>query len=138
MIELKRLVYSLLIILLFCISCSKPEHQYENRVFTTFFRELKDTSIEKFYESYYQNKPNEYKEAYLQVLKELKKCNSEFTIIKYDHYKGEKPNLDGATNGVYILENENLKDRIFVKVENNKVMYLLPIGKGKEDIIGWL
>lgn len=134
----KKLVYSLLIVFLFCISCSKTEIQYKNPVFATFFKELSKENVEEFYKAYYKDKPNDYKEEYLRVLKDLKKYNSEFIITDYNHYKGEKPNLDGATEGVYILENENIKDKIFVKVENNKVQYLLPIGKGKEDIIGWL
>ena len=135
---IRKLVFSLVIIVLFCFNCSKTENQYENPIFMTFFKELNSESVETFYKSYYKDKPDEYKEDYLLVLKNLKKYNSEFIITDYKHYKGEKPNLDGATEGVYILENKNIKDKIFVKIENNKVQYLLPIGKGKEDIIGWL
>lgn len=135
--ELKVLVYSLVVIF-FCFSCSKPKQQYSNPVFANFFKELSNGSPEQFYSSYYKDKPIEYKEGYIQVLKEFKKYNCEFTITDYNSYKGEKPNLDGMTEGVYVLENKNLKDLFFVKIENNKVNYLLPISKGKEDIIGWL
>ncbi|UKB81353.1 hypothetical protein [Chryseobacterium sp. MEBOG07] len=135
--ELKVLVYSLAVIF-FCFSCSKSKQQYTDPVFATFFSELNNESAEKFYSSYYKDKPKEYKEGYIQILKEFKKYNCEFTITDYNSYKGEKPDLDGATEGVYILENKNLKDPFFLKIENNKVQYLLPIGKGKEDIIGWL
>lgn len=135
---IKKLVYSLVIIVLSCFSCSKVEQQYKNPIFETFFKELSNNSIKEFCKSYYKDKPAEYLELYIPVLKNLKKNNSEFIVTDYDQYKGEKPNIDGATKGVYILENKNIKDKIFVKVENNKVQYLLPIGKGKEDIIGWL
>ncbi|PWN60761.1 hypothetical protein [Chryseobacterium viscerum] len=135
--ELKVLVYSLAVIF-FCFNCSKSKLQYTNPVFATFFNELSNESAEKFYNSYYKDKPNDYKEGYIQILKELKKYNCEFTITDYNSYKGEKPDLDGMTEGVYILENKNLKNPFFFKIENNKVQYLVSIGKGKEDIIGWL
>ncbi|KXH81144.1 hypothetical protein [Chryseobacterium kwangjuense] len=135
--ELKVLVYSLVVIF-FCFSCSKRKQQYSNPIFANFFNELSNESPEKFYNSYFKDKPKEYKDGYIQVLKEFKKYDYEFTITDYNSYKGDKPNLDGMTEGVYILENKNLKDPFFVKIENNKVKYLLSIGKGKEDIIGWL
>ncbi|TZF99408.1 hypothetical protein FW781_05640 (plasmid) [Chryseobacterium panacisoli] len=136
-IELKVLVCSLVVVF-FCFCCSKTKQQYSNPVFATFFNELSNESAEKFYDSYYKDKPKNYKEGYIQVLKQFKKYNCEFTITDYNSYKNEKPNLDGITEGVYILENKNLKDPFFIKIENNKVQYLLSIGKGKEDIIGWL
>ncbi|MBL1220986.1 hypothetical protein JET18_09065 [Chryseobacterium sp. L7] len=135
---MKKLVYSFLIVVLFCISCSKTEKQYKNPVFATFFKKLSKENVEEFYNFYYKDKTIEYKEEYIQILKEFKKYNCEFTITDYSSYKGEKPNLDNMTEGVYILENKNLKDPFFVKIENSKLKYLLPIGKGKEDIIGWL
>ncbi|NIF04812.1 hypothetical protein F3J23_05095 [Chryseobacterium sp. Tr-659] len=135
--ELKVLVYSLIAVF-FCFSCSKPKQVYTEPIFATFFSELSNESAEKFYNSYYKDKPKDYKEGYIQVLKEFKKYNCEFIITDYNSYKKEKPDLDGMTEGVYILENKNLKDPFFIKIENNRVQYLLSIGKGKEDIVGWL
>ncbi|MDC8104525.1 hypothetical protein MTQ00_08235 [Chryseobacterium sp. B21-037] len=135
---IRKLVYSLVFVALSCFSCSKVEQQYKNPIFATFFEELRNSSVNEFCKSYYKDKPAEYLKLYIPILKNLKKYNSEFIITDYDQYKGEKPNIDGATKDVYILENSNIKDKIYVKVENNKVQYLLPIGKGKEDIIGWL
>lgn len=135
---MKKLAYSLAVLILFCLNCSKQEQQYKNPIFANFFKELNNKSVEKFYGSYYKEKSHEYLELYIPVLKNLKKYDSEFIITDYNQYKGEKPNIDGATKGVYILENDNIDDKIIVKIENNKVQYLVPIGKGKEDIIGWL
>jgi len=135
---IRKLVYSLVIVL-FCFNCNKKvEPQYKNPIFTTFFKKLNNESIEEFCKTYYKEKPKEYLELYIPILEDLKKYNSEFIITEYNQYIGEKPNIDGATQGVYILENKNVKDKIFVKIEDNNVKYIVPIGKGKENIIGWL
>ncbi len=45
------------------------------RFLQLFFSELNNESAEKFYSSYYKDKPKEYKDAYIQILKEFKKYN---------------------------------------------------------------
>ncbi len=135
---IKKLVYSLIISISFCFSCSKIEKEYKNPVFSTFFKDLENKTPEKFYESYYIDKPSIYRASYIIVLKDLKKYDSQFIITDYNEYKGVKPNIDGATADVYIIENKEMKDKIIVKIENDKIKYLIPIFKGKEDIIGWL
>ena len=137
-IMITKLGLNFLTIVFLFSNCCKKDINYSNPVFNNFFSELKDKEANEFYNSYYKDKPIEYKDGYIRILKEFKKYNCEFTITDYNSYKGEKPNLDRMTEGVYILENKNLKNPFFIKTENSKVKYLLPIGKGKEDIIGWL
>lgn len=130
---IRKLVYSLSIILI-CFSCSKTEQKYDNPIFAHFFKELNNKSIEEFNKSYYPDKSKEVLDAYIPILKDLKKSNCK--IIAYDNYINKKLNFDGDTKNIFIVEMDKEILTIF-KTEDKKIKYLLPICKGNE-IIGWI
>lgn len=133
---IRKLVYSLVIIM-FCFNCNKKvEPQYKNPIFTTFFSKLNNSNINDFVKSYYKEKPDYILAEYQIALNQLKDSKSEIIISKYAQYKGNKLNIEGNTENIYILSN-NEEIITFVKIEENKVKYLLPIHKGNE-LIGWL
>lgn len=133
---IRKLVYSLLIIALFCFNCSKAKQEYRNPIFANFFNELNNKNVDDFIKSYYNEKPEYVLDQYRIALNELKDSKSEIIVSDYDQYKGKKLNIDGNTKNIYIIEND--KEIItVVKVEDNKIKYLLSIYKGNE-LIGWL
>ncbi|MFC3160829.1 hypothetical protein ACFP3I_16535 [Chryseobacterium arachidis] len=123
----------LILIVLSFFSCSKKENKFDNPIFS-FFHELNDKNVDSFMKSYYSEKPDYVLSQYRIVLNQLK--NSDITITDYNHYEGEKINIDGDTKNIFIISHDQ-EIITSVKVEDKKVKYLLSINKGKE-LIGWL
>ncbi|WP_418124383.1 hypothetical protein ACNFU2_06955 [Chryseobacterium sp. PTM-20240506] len=134
---IRKLVYStfLIVVLLMCINCLKKEVKFDNPIFAYFFSELNNKTVDDFIKSYYKGKPEYVLAQYRIPLNQLKDSKSEIVISDYDH-NGKKLNIDGNTKDIYIIEND--KEIItVVKIEDNKIKYLIPIHKGNE-LIGWL
>lgn len=135
---IKRLVFNVFLItsLLFHISCLKKEVKFDNPIFSNFFNELNSKNVNDFMKSYYKEKPDYVFDQYKIALDQLKVSKSQIIIVAYSRYQGKKLNIEGDTKNIYIITNG--KEVITtVKIEDNRIKYLLPIHKSNE-LIGWL